>query len=165
MYRQGGRGNAASSTFSHVLGRRGLTLGLGMWAPFSNWAFFFSFSPQTTWRGFLVVTKEGGKAACVLKRAASRLRQRAFQTTPRSSAGSLGSNVWLGEQTSRLQAREKGQEGNSRKSQDGGSRKSSFSPLVICCKLQTNPGLIYIPPPRARPRRALCLLRDKDGRR
>lgn len=62
VYQQGGRGNAASSAFSHVLGCRGLILGLGMCAPFSNWAFFFSFS---IWRGFLVVTKEGGKVACV----------------------------------------------------------------------------------------------------
>lgn len=63
VHQRGGRGNAAASAFSHVSGRLGLILGLGMRAPCSNWAFFSS--PQTIWRGFLVVTEEGGKVVCV----------------------------------------------------------------------------------------------------
>lgn len=41
VHQRGGRGNAAASAFSHVSGRLGLILGLGMRAPCSNWAFFF----------------------------------------------------------------------------------------------------------------------------
>lgn len=76
-----------------VLGRRGLILGLGMCAPFSNWAFFFFLQPADHLEGVSGSDQGRQEGGVCLKRAASRLRQRAFQTTPGSSAGSLGSNI------------------------------------------------------------------------
>lgn len=147
---------SVSSAVSHVSGRGGIILGLGAGVPFSNWGFV---SSQTIWRGFLLVTDEGG-GWCASENGC---QPESFQPTPRSSAGSCGANIWLSSKPVGCRPEKRGQEGSSRKSQDGGSRNLSFSPSMTCCKLQTNQGLIYVS--QTGPCRALCLLRDKDGRR
>ena len=82
---------SVSSAVSHVSGRGGIILGLGAGVPFSNWGFF---SLQTIWRGFLLVTDEGG-GWCASENGCQLTMPESFQTTPHSSAGSCGANIWL----------------------------------------------------------------------
>lgn len=69
VHQWGGWGTAAASAFSHILGRLGLILGLGMCASCGNRAFFFH--PEDHLEGFSGSDRGRREGGVRLQRAAS----------------------------------------------------------------------------------------------